>query len=52
MSRKVVLRIAMTAAFGMLLSGRSSGQDPVPVAERTLTIAYTSDEMGRLEPCG
>jgi hypothetical protein len=52
MSNKVLAGFAMTAAFGLLLSGYSSGQDPVVVGERNLTIAYVSDEMGRLEPCG
>jgi hypothetical protein len=52
MTRKILLGIALTGALGILLFRESSGQDPAVVGERSLTIAYMADEMGRIEPCG
>lgn len=52
MTGKILLGIALTGALGPFLSSSSSGQDPAVVGERSLTIAFMADEMGRIEPCG
>ena len=52
MKGKAAIRISVLTCMVLVLTG-SCGSGIAPAAEGSkLTIAYTADEIGRIEPCG